>query len=45
MPGDTINPKVLDTIEELSVKIKASGKHTGTLGINVEQTTYWLKRI
>ena len=44
MPGDTMNPKVLDTIEELSVKIKAEGKHTGTLGINVEQTSYWLER-
>lgn len=44
MPGDTMNPKVLDTIEELSVKIKATGKHTGTLGINVEQTSYWLER-
>ena len=27
MPGDTMNPKVLDTIEELSVKIKAKGNN------------------
>jgi 4-hydroxy-2-oxoheptanedioate aldolase len=44
MPGDTMNPKVLDTIDSLVKKIQDAGKHAGTLGVTVEQTIYWHER-
>ena len=44
IPGDTMNPKVLDTIDSLVTSIHDAGKHAGTLGVTVEQTLYWHER-
>jgi 4-hydroxy-2-oxoheptanedioate aldolase len=44
IPGDTMNPKVLDTIDSLVTSIHDAGKHAGTLGVTIEQTLYWHER-
>ena len=44
VPGDQMNPKVLDTIEMLVKSIQAAGKHAGTLAVTAEQTIYWHQR-
>lgn len=44
IPGDTMNPLVVDAIDGLVTKIQDSGKHAGTLGVTVEQTVFWHKR-
>jgi 2-keto-3-deoxy-L-rhamnonate aldolase RhmA len=36
--------KVVDTIQDLHVRITAAGKHTGTLGVTVDQTVFWHER-
>ena len=44
IPGETMHDRVIETIEGLTAKINASGKHTGTLGVTAEQTIFWHKR-
>ena len=44
IPGETMHEKVIETIEDLTAKISASGKHTGTLGVTAEQTIFWQQR-
>ena len=39
-----MHDKVIETIEGLTTKINASGKHTGTLGVTAEQTIFWHRR-
>ena len=44
IPGQTMSDKVIDSIQDLHERITASGKHTGTLGVTVDQTLFWHER-
>ena len=42
--GQMTHPKVLETIETLAKKIRAAGKHAGTIAGNGEAAAYWSQR-
>jgi 4-hydroxy-2-oxoheptanedioate aldolase len=44
IPGQTMSDKVVDSIQDLHERITAAGKHTGTLGVTVDQTVFWHER-
>ena len=44
IPGQTMSDQVVDSIQDLHERITASGKHTGTLGVTVDQTLFWHER-
>jgi 4-hydroxy-2-oxoheptanedioate aldolase len=44
IPGQTMSDQVVDSIQDLHERITATGKHTGTLGVTVEQTLFWHER-
>ena len=44
IPGQTMSDQVVNSIQDLHEKITAAGKHTGTLGVTVEQTLFWHER-
>ncbi|MBI4305098.1 MAG: aldolase [Chloroflexi bacterium] len=44
VPGQITNPKVMETIETLARKIRAAGKHVGTIAMNGEHAAHWRNR-